>query len=241
MAVLVITDKNYNIDNLRYISSSESEFFSATGSGVFLAEEGERAVLRISCPEEYLLSVKKEVCDKIADVIAVNYKYLFFTSRIAAVGLDCLEKEILLTSLISADLPEDKKYAYSKLIPYDTIAIDGFFNFRMKLLKNKWEGIVACIPEYFKKEQLKDFVTYLIEDKNNKIFIENGNVYDEHFKRLSRGELMDKGLKEGRVIREVLLSGGGNIELNSPLNCEDERYMREYFGGKITLGKGYFS
>ena len=97
------------------------------------------------------------------------------------------------------------------------------------------------MPEYFQGTQLKDFITYLLEDKKRKVFIEGEKVYDADFKRLSRGELMDKGLEEGRIVREVLLSGCGEVEVNSPLSATDEKYLKEYFGDKITLGKGYFS
>lgn len=241
MTQIILTDKDFNASNLQYIHFSLSEIFSQTETTAELSQAGSRAVLKVSCPDEYADIIKKELCDKAADVIAVNYKYDYFKKLINTSGLSGIEKELLLTSLIAADLDEDKRYSAARLASGSTVVIDGVFNFRLKPLKTKWAGIVGCMPEYFQGSQLKDFITYLLEDRKRRVFVDGEKVYDSHYRRLSKGELMDKGLEDGRIIREVLLSGCGEVEVNCPLPQTDEHYLKEYFGDKIILGKGYFS
>ena len=241
MAQITLTDRDYNQSNLQYINFALSELFSQTNTVSELSRAGSRAVLTVTCPDEYAEIIKKEVCDKASDVIAVNYKYDYFKKLINTSGLNAVEKELLLTSLIAADLDEDKRYTASRLFCYGNMVLDGVFNFRLKPLKTKWAGIVNCMPEYFQGEQLKDFITYLLEDRKRRVFVEGDKVYDSHYRRLIKGELMDKGMEDGKIIREILLSGCGEVEVNCPLPKTDEHYLKEYFGDKIILGKGYFS
>jgi len=240
MTQIILTDKDYNASNLQYIHFSLGDLFAQTGSRAEISQAGSRAVLAVNIPESYYDIVKKEIADKAADIIAVNYKYDYFKKSISTSGLSGIEKELLLTSLIAADIEEDKRYTASRLCG-GTVVLDGIFNFRLKPLKTKWAGIVGCMPEYFQGAQLKDFIVYLLEDRKRRVFVEGEKVYDSHYRRLSKGELMDKGMEEGRIIREVLLSGCGEVEVNCPLPRTDEIYLKEYFGDKIILGKGYFS
>ena len=241
MVQLTLTDKDFHEGNIDYIRFALSEFLSQAECRTEVKRAGGRSVFTVECPAYYADIVRREICDKAADVVAVNYKYAYFKKLISAFGLSGIEKELLLTSLIAADLEEDKRYAFGRLSGFEYVAVDGIFQFRMRPLKSKWQGIVNCMPEYFQGSQLKDFITYLLEDKKRKVFVEGEKVYDADYRRLSRGELMDKGLEEGRIVREVLLSGCGEVEVNSPLPATDEKYLKEYFGDKITLGKGYFS
>lgn len=241
MVQIILTDKDYNEGNLDYIRFTLSELLEQAECRTGIARAGGRSALSVECPAYYADIVKRELCDKTADVIAVNYKYDYFKRRIPTGGLGGIEKELLMTSLIAADLEEDKRYTYGRLKGFGDIAIDGIFHFRLRPLKAKWQGIVNCIPEYFRGSQLKDFITYLLEDKKRKVFVEDEKVYDAQYRRLTRGELMDKGMEEGRIVREVLLSGCGEVEVHSPLPATDEKYLKEYFGDKIILGRGYFS
>lgn len=241
MVQITFTDKDYNEGNLDYIRFTLRELLEQAECRANVRRAGGRSVLTVDCPAYYADIVKRELCDKAADVIAVNYKYDYFKKNIPAGGLGSIEKELLLTSLIAADLEEDKRYAFGRLTGFESAAIDGIFHFRLRPLKAKWLGIVNCMPEYFRGAQLKDFIVYLLEDKKRKVFVEDEKVYDAQYRRLTRGELMDKGLEEGRIVREVLLSGCGEVEIHSPLPATDEKYLKEYFGDKIILGRGYFS
>ena len=119
--------------------------------------------------------------------------------------------------------------------------MDGIYNFRLKLLKKKWEEIVSYMPEYFINTQLKEFIVYLLNGKKKKVYVESGKVYDCDFRRLNRGLLMDEKLEKGKVIREILLSGSGSVDLSGELSDVDEFYLKEYYGENVNFTSRFFS
>lgn len=237
MTKITITERGENSKNLNYILSTLREIFNQTESSFKVVENQNRIKLEIVVPEVYKEIIKEEVLDKVADVIAINYKYDYFRKSILVNGLTEVERELLLASLIAADLEEDKKYSIERFKRQTEIAIDGIYNFKLILLKNKWKEIVSYIPSYFSKEQLKDFITYLLDGRKKKIYVDTGRVYDLRFRLQKRGELMNEDFLEGKIIREIILSGCGLIELNGDLPKTDEFYLMEYYGDKVLISK----
>ena len=239
MAKLCVTESSKNVDNLYYLQTSLVEILNSSEYSVKNDVREDRAKLSLSCPEYYADVVKMEVCDKIAEVIVIKYKYEYFKRAIKLTGLNEEEKELLLVSLIAADLEDDKKYVYTRLKSYDEIAIDGIYNFRLKQLKKKWEGVVDYMPNCFFGEQLKDFIKYLLEHRKKRVYVDNGKVYDGHYRRLNRNALTP--YDKLNVVREVILSNCGELEISGPIPKEDERYLKEYYGEKIIFSTGYYN
>jgi hypothetical protein len=154
-------------------------------------------------------------------------------------GLSKEEKEILFAGLIAADLDDDKKYSFERLKLYTDMPIDGIFNFRLSPLKNKWKDIVQYVPVGFMNTQLKEFVTFLIENKKKRVYVDCGKVYDSHYRRLKRTSLLEgDGVK---IVREVLLSNCGEIELCGEIPKEDEYYLKEFYSDKIIFSQNFYS
>ncbi len=237
MTSINITEKDYNEDNLLYIQASIGELLSHADCSVFEKNAGGRAQLTVNCPECYLDIIRSELSDKVAEIIAIKYKYEHFKKAVLVSGLSTTEREILLASLIAADLDDDKKYAFDRVKKYTNIAIDGIYNFTLQPLKKKWQDIVECIPSCFMNSQLKDFIYYLLENKKKRVYIDNGRVYDSHYRRLKRSTLLDgEGVK---IIREVLLSNCGEVELNGSIPKDDEFYLKEYYSDKIFFSNRF--
>lgn len=234
MENITITERNADSGNVTYLSNTLSELFCQLHCEVACCENTDRAIMNIRCSEEYADIVRAETADRIAEVIAVQYKYRFFSTSLKISGLSEIEREILLASLIAADLEEDKKYANKRLFGLKNIAIDGAYNFLMRPLLYKWRDIIEYIPSVFIGAQLKDFITYMLEGRKKRVYVDDGKVYDVHYRLLRRCALL--GGQGARITREVLLSGGGEVELFGSLESDDEYYLKEYFGDKI-----YFS
>ena len=236
MIEISITENEYNENNLLYVQSAMSELFYSAGCGVIVDNVGGRARLKISTPEYYADIIRAEVSDKVAEIIAIKYKYDFFKRNVNVGGLSSVEKEILMTSLIAADLDDDKRYSFERVKCYKNIAVDGVFNFKMVPLKKKWTDVVSYIPRFFLNTQLKEFVTYLLENKTKRVYIDDGRVYDCHYRRLKRSSLLDGDTV--KIVREVLLSNCGEVELNGQIPSEDEFYLKEYYKDKIIFSQG---
>lgn len=239
MSIMVISENKLNEKNIFYMQSELSELLTQAKSQVKFTSDNDRCSLKVDIPDYYSDIVGAEIKDKISEIIAINYKYNYFKDCIKLNGLTQNEREILLTSLIAADLDDDKKYVYDKLKRFNEIAIDGFFNFRLGQLKKKWEDVVSYVPVSFINSQLKEFVSYLVESKSKKTYIDNGNVYDSHYKRLNRSALLN-GFDDVKIIREVLLSNCGFVSLAGNIPKEDEFYLKEFFSDKISFSDGYF-
>ncbi len=222
-----------NEQGIAYVQTTLSELLEKTDCVCVKNQNCGRVLLTISCPEEYVDIVKAELCEKVAEIVAVSYKYSFFKENLKTGGLNAQEKELLITALIAADLKEDKKYSFDRYKLSNEIAIDGVFNFRLRALIKKWQEIISFMPPVFVNSQLVDFIGYLLENKNKKIFIDNGRVYDSHYRRLKRTALLP--YSELNIVREALMADGGQIELSGEVPPADERYLKEFYGDKITF------
>lgn len=181
--------------------------------------------------------------DKIAEIIAVSYKYDYFKQNIRAAGLKSDEYEFLLAALIAADYDDDKRFIKNKLKKISIYTIDGFYNFRLGAIKNKWQEIAGYIPPYFNSEQLREFISFLIGDsaKSKKVYVDGGEVYDKFYNKLNRSRLIGNKLEQGRLIVELILSGCDQIELRSGVSEYDEKYLQSFFPGRVTFSKNSFS
>lgn len=242
MSQIKITEASNKSKNVIYIYDMLSAVIKQLGCVSDLRGGKNRYELIIDVPSSYKELLINEIEDKIADVITVNYKYTFFSKRLNSSGLSSVERELLLTALISADIDEDKKYVVKKLKNYTEYTLDGIFNFRLKPLKEKWLDIVSYIPPGFQSVQLKDFIVYLIRDKMGKrVYFDGGQVYDKRYNILKRIELLSGDSGEIPIVKEILLSGAGEVELGSPLPERDEYYLKEFYGDRVRFSANYFA
>lgn len=240
-STLTVSDTYHNKVNLEYLFCSTEDTVKRLGGKIRLNDRKQRMEVVIEVDGATLKFIRPAVEDKIADVIAVNYKYNYFKKHLRTSGLKPLESEFLLSALISADIDDDKRYVRGKIRGSENYVIDGAFNFTMKPLKEKWAEVVGYIPSVFISEQLKEFIVYLVKDKGGRrVFVDNGKVYDRHFNRLSRTKLTGRDC-DGEIIREIILSASGEVELGSRLPEIDEFYLKEFFGDKIFFRKSYFT
>ena len=238
MASITVTDTLTNGDNLYYIQSSLGELLKRVDCKLKKEDLSGRSRLIIEYPEYYSDVFKTEIDDKVAEIIAIKYKYDYFKNQIKISGLNQNEKEILFVSMIAADFEEDKKYAYERIKKNQDVCIDGIFNFRLQPLKNKWKDIASYMPNFFFPEQLKDFVTYLKENRKKRAYVDNGRVYDSYYRRMKRCSLME--FDQLNVVREIILTNCGEVEISGKLPQEDEKYIKEFYSNKIIFSTGYY-
>lgn len=236
MNQLTVSDSIENNINILYMRENlPRELFNEQ---LFLFADRYRAYIKIIYKEEVEKVALNEIFTSVAEIIAINYKFYYFNSRMGSLSLSRNKRELLLTTLISADLKDDVNYIKLKLNEVNEIAIDGFFNFRLNNLKKKWEEIAQYIPEFFSDRELKEFILYLINEKNGRRVVLNKNIlYDGFGRRLRRADLIpNTNLK---IIKELLLCGAGSIELKSEPEADEElHYLKEYFGDKILFKCG---
>lgn len=222
--------------NINYMFSSLQSIIKRLNGSVekSLNEKvGDTSWIKITVPSQFANLTKDLISDKIADAIAVNYKYKFFTKYIRTAGISQMDYQMLLSAAITADLDEDRAFIQSGKWNLSDFSIDGYFNFRLKPLKRKWSEIVTYIPTWLSKEKLKNFVCYIIKEKPTKrAIIYQNKVYDKNYNRMQLSLLLDK-MDSCNIAREVILCGFNEIELAQNLESGDKKYLVDFFGDKI--------
>ncbi len=232
-----ITDLSSRKQNVNYIVNTTLTELRKLDAEVYTEIKNDRVILNVTVPHDGEETAFRTLSDKIADVIAVNYKYDYFTKYIRTCGLDAIDYEMLIASLIAADLDEDKRYVLSGGLNLNDFSIDGYFNFRLRPLKEKWSEIVTYIPSYFTKDKLNEFVSYIVcEKRGRRAYVFGDKVYDGRFRRMQKSSLIKK-IEKGAVAREVILSGFSEVELDYDTSEEDKKYLTCFFGDKIFFKK----
>ena len=77
MKKIEITDSLVEEVGVSYISSSIRGLIKDFGGDIYVGKVGERLKIVIESPFQYYDLYKSEIEDKIADVIAIRYKYKF--------------------------------------------------------------------------------------------------------------------------------------------------------------------
>ncbi len=73
---------------------------------------------------------------------------------------------------------------------------------------------------------MEGFISFLAEDGEGKIFLKNGKVYDEEYRRLSRSLLT--GVES--PVGEILLSGAGQVYCFGEVEEETKAFLKKYYG-----------
>ena len=236
MRNIEVTDSLLEEVGISYISASINQLVKDFGGDICESKNGGRLKLVVKAPEQYYDLYKSEIEDKIADVIAIKYKYDFLKRRLKTIGLSDYENEILQVAIISADIEDDRRYIIRKLRAFEHFTIDGIYNFRLQPLINKWKEVVTYIPLFFTSYQLCDFVSYVVGEKRGKrVFTDGKNVYDVNFNKQNRASLISKSFD---VVKESLLFPCGAVEVIKAVSKEQERDLKRFFGRRVSFLKG---
>ncbi len=228
MKKIVISENAKSVNNLKYIERSLYEILSKCASYVNTDVDDKRAMLTVESAEGYYEIIKSEIFDKVSDVLAVYYKYKFFNERIITDCLNEREREILLTGIVSADLALDKRYTYKKLCDFNDLSIDGFYNFRMKILKEKWEEIVSFFPTNFTADELKEFITYLSKESDEEVYVDGNFAFDKSYNVLRKSELITKN-NEIDILQEIILKLPKKIVIKEGAYEKVSKKIKGYF------------
>ena len=233
---IVLSEKEENARYIAYIFTSLQPVYEACGAKTSLVFGGGRIALKVCAGDRYGPYLRKFTEEKVAEVISVGYKYDVFSRALHTAGLGAGEREILLAALISADFADDRRYIFSRLRGMKTYTVDGFYLFRLGALKRKWEEVTACVPAVFTGEKLAAFMGYLLrEETGEKVFVRGSELYDGRYRKLRRATLIEEGVSEMNAVREIILSGAGEVEcVGAPTPCQ-ENFLRRYFAGKVSF------
>lgn len=138
---------------------------------VFCATNDDRIFISLACEDCFAVKVRSVIYDLLAEIYAFGFKHFYLEKH-----LFIYKENLLLKTLINAmtifDSENDKKIIKKYLFNQEIGAIDGFFNFRMKKLKEKWNEIIDLTNEnavvLHDKETSCEFLAFLIDAMKTK-------------------------------------------------------------------------
>lgn len=203
------------------------ECIAAGGSGELMRQEG-RCALHLAAPRDQ--AVFSRAADAVTEIVCVGYKYRFMSERLQ-VCLSRREKRLLVAALIAADYSSDASYVRRKVRLTPSFAVDGFWNFRLGALKEKWEHIVRYVPAGFSTPDLKKFCAFLAGESGNKIYLKGNVVYGEDFAPLRRSRLT--GCED--IETEIVLSDAGFIYCLGEVEDSLGDFLQKYYAERAIF------
>ncbi|MBE7084854.1 MAG: hypothetical protein E7368_02225 [Clostridiales bacterium] len=228
---MTITQNGFDCRYMSYLYAKVRERFSFLPASCDLTKNGDCSELAFKTEPAYFPYVRRFAEENIADIIAVGYKYAFFEKRLVLPLLDKKQKRLLITAIVSADYKEDKAYVLKRLNGFENYSLDGVFYFRLKGLKERWEGIVEYVPTDMGSSSLDGFLEFLTEDGEGKLFVKDGKVYDGEYRPLRRSFLTG----EETALGEIVLGGAEKVYCFGETDKETASFLRKYYGNKAVF------
>lgn len=232
MEKIIISESGNDCSHISYLYHMLAGDKAAANATLRLSIGYDRIYLEVNVKNEYAVETRNIITSAAADIICIGYKYSYLKKLLPLSFLDNSEREVLMAALIAADFRDDKKYVVRRLASAKEYSIDGFFNFRMNLLKNKWDDIASYIPDRFSVGELENFIVFLLESEGGKIYIKDNEVFDEKYRKLRRSRLIGS-FPEYSFFREVILSGANNIFCLTDPPSSEFGFLKKYYGSRV--------
>lgn len=228
---IMITQNGYRQLYMSYLYKRVSERFSFLPALCQFENKGDYGQLSFRAERAYCPYVRKYAENAMADVIAIGYKYAYFEKRLHLPLLAKEQRHLLITALVSADYKEDKAYALGKIMGCDKYSLDGVFHFRLKELRERWDGIIHYVPVDMGEVSLSGFLGFLVEDGEGKLFVKGGQVYDEDYRVLQKSALTGRY----STVTEIVLGGAERVYCFGATDEETTSFLKLHYGAKAIF------
>ena len=228
---ITITQNGFDGLYMSYLYAKVRERFSFLPSVCDMARQGNCTEIAFKTEKEYLPYVRKFAENHIADVISVGYKYDFFEKRLVLPLLTPLQKRLLITAIVAADYKEDRAFVARRIRGGANYCLDGIFHFRLKELLKRWEDIAEYVPANMSESGMDDFLSFLAEDGEGKLFIKNGKVYNEEYRPIRKSLLT--GVES--TIGEIVLGGAERVYCFGEVEDDIRLFLKKYYKEKAVF------
>lgn len=224
-----VSEKAENIRALEYLSKKLSAPVKAAG-GIVIKESGSgRVFVHIACEAEKSQEIKNLLRTVLADIICNTYKAAYFKQNLKMDAPCLFNFGTLIKTLVAFDHEGDKDIAAKKLSEYmpEMLALDGYFNFRLRELKDRWNTVIKLTAEnslsLSHRDIFLEFISFMlttIETKYKIVHIyKNGDGFqltDNQKNAISINELLaaDEGDKEENLLASLIFFAPEKIVIN---------------------------
>ncbi len=122
----------------------------------------------IAIEREYKGQIKSYLTEKIAEFILLFYKKEYIISKLNFLVNKTNSMQVFLTTLVCFDSEIDKKIIMHELNLKNMLMFDSFINFKLGILKSKWDELVCLandnIMYYLSEDTFLELIKFLISN-----------------------------------------------------------------------------
>ncbi len=163
VTVSVNNEQKYLLD---YISESMHDYVDKIDGTCISLQQKRRSYFSLACSDTFRLQAKRLIEEQVARVLSLGYKNLF-VRQLLNVCEGNFYQNVLLNTICLFDHQYDAKMMESIIDSTNDIYIDGYYNFRIKDFKRKWESVINMLLEnsYILTDNslVVEFLQYLLQ------------------------------------------------------------------------------
>ncbi|MCM1042973.1 MAG: hypothetical protein NC350_02045 [Corallococcus sp.] len=185
MYEVTLSVDNGNDIFLKQIEKSLAEVLTDVDGAQAYKQCKNRSYLSLACSDTYKKPFEDYLTDTVTEVLSIGYKNVYLREKLRVDSNDFLTNTLINTMCVF-DNSFDKQFIRKILrLDSETVCLDGYYNFRLKKLKDKWHEIVSLVSgnEIILSdiELMKEFLSYLLEAipstvKNLSVVMNKNNV-----------------------------------------------------------------
>ena len=159
---------NKNADYLDYIKTMVAHAVVKLGGVITSVERGDITELVLAVPKVERPKIKGMLDVVLANVFCEKFKYKFLKEKTTLIGKDTEYFEAFVRVLTYFDAELDRKIIARHLVYGDKINLESFFEFRLRMLKQKWEELTSLTNEnaflFLSSETFIELLKFLISN-----------------------------------------------------------------------------
>jgi len=134
---------NAKADTLARLQERLAPYVSRADGVMVLAESVGRPTLTLACEEDKKAVLTCGITESVADIIVNKFKseYLIENSKLPI--NNTVNYNAFLKALVAFDREFDRELVLKKLFLSKDLMLDGFYNFRLRELRARWQEVVA--------------------------------------------------------------------------------------------------
>ena len=165
-------------------------------------EDESRNYYSLACSDTYRFQVRRCISAAVTQALSLGYKNVYFRDLLNVTGANFYQN-VLVNTICIFDNEYDKQFISRVVEPEQIICLDGYYNFKMSLIKRKWLEISKLVSDndyiLTDNELITEFLQYLLEsmtckedklsvslDKDSFIMFGNANKARDSLQSLAR-------------------------------------------------------
>ncbi|MBR2974140.1 MAG: hypothetical protein IKC47_00135 [Clostridia bacterium] len=213
---------------LRYMYDELSACVAKIGGVCKYLQESRRSRFAIACNKLYAAAIKSQSEECLLNALTLGYKNKYIRNALA-VSHSGLLVDTLINTMCIFDAKYDRYLIKKTLDISGEVCIDGYYNFRMKKLKQKWDELVEVVKNnnalLADDALIKEFLCYLMDflpntDGNLSVVVDGNNA----------GLFDDKG----KIVPSIKLVRPATLEETIAINaiCAKPKGIKLYCNSK---------